>query len=77
MGWGLIDVEGNRLQHVASGVIATDGAESVPLRLCELHGALQKLIRDYQPQKRLLKKPMSIETALRRSSWVMRVVSPF
>jgi len=49
MGWGLIDVEGNRLQHVASGVIATDGAESVPLRLCELHGALQKLIRDYQP----------------------------
>lgn len=49
MGWGIIDVNGNHLKHVASGVIATDGAESVPLRLCELHGALKNLIRDYAP----------------------------
>ncbi|GBR49296.1 MULTISPECIES: crossover junction endodeoxyribonuclease RuvC [Neokomagataea] len=49
MGWGIIDVDGNRLRHVASGVIGTDGAESVPLRLCELHGRLQALIREYAP----------------------------
>ncbi|MBS1052311.1 crossover junction endodeoxyribonuclease RuvC [Gluconobacter kondonii] len=49
MGWGIIDVDGNRLKHVASGVIGTDGSESVPLRLCELHGALKKLIREYAP----------------------------
>ncbi|AFV99961.1 Holliday junction resolvase RuvC [Gluconobacter thailandicus F149-1 = NBRC 100600] len=49
MGWGIIDVDGNRLKHVASGVIATDGHESVPLRLCELHGKLQNLIREYAP----------------------------
>ena len=29
-GWGLIDVDGNRLQHVADGVIATDNTDLFP-----------------------------------------------
>ncbi|GBR64095.1 crossover junction endodeoxyribonuclease RuvC [Gluconobacter wancherniae] len=49
MGWGIIDVDGNRLKHVADGVIATDSGESVPLRLCELHGGLTRLIEYYKP----------------------------
>lgn len=51
MGWGIVDADGSRLRHVASGVIATDGAESVALRLCELHGTLQNIIRQYKPME--------------------------
>lgn len=50
-GWGLIDVDGNRLKHVADGVIATDGDQSVPARLKVLHDALQVLLTDYRPQE--------------------------
>src|SRR6267154_1409927 len=39
-GWGLLEVDGNRLRHLADGVIATDGSESVPDRLRMLHDAL-------------------------------------
>ena len=50
-GWGLIDVDGNRLKHVADGIIATDGDQSVPARLKVLHDALQALLTDYRPQE--------------------------
>ena len=39
-GWGVIEVDGNRLRHIADGVIATDSATSVPERLKVLHDAL-------------------------------------
>ena len=39
-GWGVIDVDGNRLCHVGDGVIATDNTDSVPERLKILHDAL-------------------------------------
>jgi crossover junction endodeoxyribonuclease RuvC len=32
-GWGVIEVDGNRLRHLADGVIATDSSEPVPERL--------------------------------------------
>jgi crossover junction endodeoxyribonuclease RuvC len=48
-GWGLIDVDGNRLVHVADGVIATDGTESVPLRLKMLHDGLMALLTLHRP----------------------------
>ena len=48
-GWGLIDVEGNRLKHIADGVIATDQSASVPARLKTLHDALMALLTLHQP----------------------------
>jgi len=48
-GWGLIDVQGNRLCHVADGVIATDATDPVPLRLKVLHDALRDLIDGQRP----------------------------
>jgi len=48
-GWGVIDVDGNRLCHVADGVIATDGDQSVPERLRTLHEALRDLIDLHRP----------------------------
>ncbi|GBQ05380.1 crossover junction endodeoxyribonuclease RuvC [Saccharibacter floricola] len=49
MGWGVIDVDGNRLRHVADGVLATDAKDDVPRRLCVLHDGLQELITRYGP----------------------------
>ncbi|MDF7674274.1 crossover junction endodeoxyribonuclease RuvC [Acetobacteraceae bacterium ESL0709] len=49
MGWGVIEAEGNRLSHIADGVLATDSAESVPQRLCVLHDGLKELIERFAP----------------------------
>ena len=50
-GWGLVDVEGNRLRHIADGVIATDSEASVPERLRALHDALMALIAQHRPDE--------------------------
>ena len=50
-GWGVIDVHGNRLRHVADGVIATDNAQAVPDRLKFIHDALTALFALYQPDE--------------------------
>jgi crossover junction endodeoxyribonuclease RuvC len=50
-GWGVIESDGSRLRHVADGVIATDGADSVSLRLKTLHDALAALLDQHRPQE--------------------------
>jgi crossover junction endodeoxyribonuclease RuvC len=49
LGWGVVARAGNRLTHVAHGVIALDGAESIASRLVELEGQLTRVIRDHRP----------------------------
>jgi crossover junction endodeoxyribonuclease RuvC len=50
-GWGMIAATGNRLQHLADGVIATDADSPVPERLRVLHEALTALIERHLPQE--------------------------
>ena len=50
-GWGLIEVQGNRLRHLADGVIATDSSQPVPLRLRCLHDALTALLGEHLPDE--------------------------
>ena len=50
-GWGILEAEGNRLHHVADGVVATDGSENVPLRLKALAEALAEIISCYDPDE--------------------------
>jgi crossover junction endodeoxyribonuclease RuvC len=50
-GWGLVVVDGNRLRHLADGVIATDGEAGVPERLKVLHDALIALIAQHRPDE--------------------------
>ncbi|HEY6434609.1 MAG TPA: crossover junction endodeoxyribonuclease RuvC [Acetobacteraceae bacterium] len=50
-GWGLIETDGNRLRHLADGVIATDHTASVPARLRALHDALAALIAQHHPDE--------------------------
>ena len=50
-GWGVIDVDGNRLRHIADGVIATEAIADVPLRLKALDDALAELLDRYLPDE--------------------------
>jgi len=49
MGWGVIEVSGSRLGHVAHGVIATKPASGLGVRLMLLHRALVEVIQNHAP----------------------------
>ncbi len=48
LGWGVIDVSGSRLRHVANGVCRSEG-DNLALRLLSLHGQLTRVIATYLP----------------------------
>jgi crossover junction endodeoxyribonuclease RuvC len=48
-GWGVIDVIGNRLVHVAHGVIKTDAKQETPSRLTLIFVELTKMIELWKP----------------------------
>ena len=49
LGWGVVSRTGNRLTHVAHGVIELDGSESIASRLVELEEQLTTVIRNHRP----------------------------
>jgi crossover junction endodeoxyribonuclease RuvC len=49
MGWGVIDVTGSRLVHVAHGVLSSDAKSSLGLRLMVLHRQLAAVIAELAP----------------------------
>jgi crossover junction endodeoxyribonuclease RuvC len=50
-GWGVIDVAGNRLSHVADGAVHSDGDLSLAERLTQLHDALTIVIERHRPDE--------------------------
>lgn len=49
-GWGVIDVSGTRLKHVANGSIAPDPGLPLSERLKALHEGLSQVIVAYRPE---------------------------
>lgn len=49
MGWGVIEMSGTRLLHVAHGVIATKPSSGLGVRLMILHRQLSVIIKDCAP----------------------------
>jgi crossover junction endodeoxyribonuclease RuvC len=50
-GWGVVDVEGNRLIFVACGAVATDDKLALALRLLTIHDGLTGVIAEFQPDE--------------------------
>lgn len=50
-GFGLVEADGNRLRHVADGVVSTDDSLSVASRLAALHTALAALLAEHHPDE--------------------------
>lgn len=48
LGWGLIDVAGSRISHVANGVCRSEG-EELAHRLLSLHAQLAEIVARYAP----------------------------
>lgn len=49
LGWGIIDVDGSRLRHVANGVCHSDGTD-LAMRLLSLHQQLTQICQTYSPE---------------------------
>jgi crossover junction endodeoxyribonuclease RuvC len=50
-GWGVIEAEGNRLTHVASGVVRSDQDRPLAQRLCQLFDGIAAVIGQWQPRE--------------------------
>ena len=50
-GWGVIEVENNRLKYVADGFIKTDPKLPLPERLTIIHKTLAQVIETYHPDE--------------------------
>ncbi|MGA0540868.1 crossover junction endodeoxyribonuclease RuvC [Neotabrizicola sp. VNH66] len=50
LGWGVIDVSGARLSHVANGICHSDGSVDLAQRLASLHLQLTEVFRAWLPE---------------------------
>ncbi len=50
-GWGIIDVNGNRLTYVAHGSIKTKAGVPTPLRLKDIYTEILDIIEKYKPDE--------------------------
>lgn len=50
-GWGVIDVSGSRLTHVANGSIETNSKMELAHRLAVLHRALMSVFHEWRPER--------------------------
>lgn len=51
LGWGVIDVAGSRLSHVANGICHSDGSDGdLAVRLLSLHAQLTEVLQIWQPE---------------------------
>ena len=55
LGWGVIDVDGSRLRHVANGICDSEGTD-LALRLLSLHGQLTRVFEEYRPEQAAIEK---------------------
>jgi crossover junction endodeoxyribonuclease RuvC len=49
MGWGVIDMTGTKLNHVAHGVLTSNAKLELAARLMALHGLLGAVIEEHRP----------------------------
>lgn len=50
-GWGIIDVEGNKIKYVADGIVKTDAKMELADRLVKLHTGICEIIEQYKPDE--------------------------
>ena len=49
LGWGIVDQQGNRMTHVAHGVIRMSGKLELASRLCEIEAGIAEVLRVHEP----------------------------
>lgn len=51
LGWGVIDVTGSRISHVANGICQSDGGDDLSVRLLDLYSQLSHVFLEWQPNE--------------------------
>jgi len=49
-GYGIIDVEGNRLRHIDNGIVKTRSSDPLPLRLKAIYDGLTVVLKEFSPE---------------------------
>jgi len=50
-GWGVVDVDGNRLMFVACGAVHTDDKAALAIRLVTIHDGLVRVVGQFRPDE--------------------------
>ncbi len=50
-GWGIIEVDGNRLRHVGNGAVATKSSADTASRLAQLFDGICRVIDEFRPDE--------------------------
>ncbi len=50
-GWGVVEVDGNRLSFIACGSLATDDQAALAARLVTIHDGLVRVVADFRPDE--------------------------
>ena len=50
-GWGIVESEGNRLRHIAHGVVGSDPDDALSVRLSSIYSELAKIIVTWTPDE--------------------------
>ncbi|MEM6680849.1 MAG: crossover junction endodeoxyribonuclease RuvC [Pseudomonadota bacterium] len=50
-GWGIVESDGVRLQHIAHGTVRSDPAKALAQRLLMLHDGIAEILRQHQPDE--------------------------
>jgi crossover junction endodeoxyribonuclease RuvC len=50
-GWGVVEVDGNRLSFVACGSMETDDKAALAVRLVTIHDGLVRVVADFSPHE--------------------------
>ncbi|WP_225766783.1 crossover junction endodeoxyribonuclease RuvC [Inquilinus sp. Marseille-Q2685] len=50
-GWGVLDVDGNRLRYIADGSVDSDDKADLATRLVQLHDGLASVLREWTPDE--------------------------
>jgi crossover junction endodeoxyribonuclease RuvC len=50
-GWGVVEIEGNRLAFVACGSVETDDRATVAARLVTIHAGLSRIVAEFRPDE--------------------------
>ena len=50
-GWGVIDSDGNRLSHVADGIVRSNAKLALAQRLTQIYDGLAEVIETYKPDE--------------------------
>lgn len=51
LGYGVIDVAGNKLRHITHGVVVTEKNKPIQIRLKDLYDQVGRIIRDHAPNE--------------------------